>query len=141
MNNFLGKLLYKRFNFSANVMIRAAWGDKRKLTREIHRHYIHALAEENERQGTWIFLQELIESSGWYEFLWNRRDRIQDKPALILWGMKDIAFKGKELERWEGLFTTKQVIRYPEAGHFLLEEEAENLVPVIQKFLKAPGGP
>ncbi len=72
MNNFLGKTLYKRFNFSANVMIRAAWGDKRKLTREIHRHYIHALAEAKDRQGTWIFLQELIKSSDWYDYLWNR---------------------------------------------------------------------
>jgi hypothetical protein len=29
---------------------------------------------------------------------------IRHKPALLLWGMKDFAFKEKELERLAGVF-------------------------------------
>ena len=134
-NNFVGRFAYKRLNFSPVVMIRAAWGDKKKLTPEIHRHYIRALATPAERQGTWIFLQQLIGSSAWYQSLWDRREAIRDKPVLILWGMKDMAFKQKELDRWKEVYPHAQVVSFPEAGHFLQEEESPQIVPLMQKFL------
>ncbi len=135
-NNAIGRFAYKQLNFSAVVMVRAAWGDKKKLTREIHRHYTQALATPAERQGTWVFVQEVLGSSDWYQSLWLRRQNIQDKPALIFWGMKDIAFKEKELRRWEELFPHAQVIRFPEAGHFLQEEKWPEMVPIMKDFLK-----
>lgn len=134
-NNPFGKFVYKRLNFSPVVMIRSAWGDKSKLTKEIHRHYIQALPTPPDRQGTWVFLQQLIGSSEWYQSLWDRRRNIQDKPALILWGMKDIAFRQKELERWKGLFPGAKVVCFPDAGHFLQEEEGEQIAGIMQKFL------
>jgi len=134
-NNPLGRFAYKRLNFSAVFMVRAAWGDKKKLTPEIHRHYIQALPSPADRQGTWVFLQELIGSSSWYQSLWDRRDSIRNKPALILWGMKDIAFKQKELGRWEKLFPQAQVICFPEAGHFLQEEEGPQIAAHVRNFL------
>ncbi len=134
-NNALGRFAYRNLNFSPAVMIRAAWGDKRKLTREIHRHYLQALPTPADRQGTWVFLQELIGSSSWYGGLWAQRERIRDIPVQILWGMKDIAFREKELHKWENLFPQAQVMRFPEAGHFVQEEEGERLVPVVRGFL------
>jgi len=134
-NNPLGRFAYKNLNFSARVMVSAAWGDKRKLTGNIHRHYIQALPTPADRQGTWIFLQQLIGSSEWYQTLWQRRAAIQDKPALILWGMKDIAFKQKELDRFKALFPAARVECFPEAGHFLQDEAGEQIVPLMKKFL------
>jgi haloalkane dehalogenase len=135
-NNSFGRFAYKRLNFSPVFMVRAAWGDKKKLTKEIHQHYIQALPTPADRQGTWVFVQELIGSSDWYESLWERRAAIMDKSALILWGMRDIAFKAKELKRWEDLFTNAKVVRFPKAGHFLQDEEGPRLVSLIKDFLK-----
>jgi haloalkane dehalogenase len=135
MNNPLGRFLYRGLNFSPAVMVRAAWGDRTKLTPEIHRHYKDALPNPAARQGTWVFLQELIGSSDWFDSLWQRRDCIAGKPALLLWGMKDIAFREPELARFEGLFTIHRTIRYPEAGHFVQEEEGPALVAPIREFL------
>lgn len=42
---------------------------------------------------------------------------------LLAWGMKDIAFREKELKRWMELFPAARVIRYEDAGHFLSEEK------------------
>jgi haloalkane dehalogenase len=134
-NNPLGRFAYKNLNFSPVVMIRSAWGDKKKLTREIHRHYIQALPTPAERQGTWVFLQQLLGSSDWYQSLWERRDVLRGKPVLILWGMKDIAFKEKELECWKELFPNASVTSFPEAGHFLQEEEGDQIAQIIQNFL------
>jgi haloalkane dehalogenase len=134
-NNPLGRFAYKRLNFSPVVMIRSAWGDKKKLTKEIHRHYIQALPTPADRQGTWVFLQQLIGSSDWFQSLWERRENLERKPALIFWGMKDIAFKQKELDRWKELFPGAQVVCFPEAGHFLQEEEGEPIASNLQTFL------
>ncbi|MYA09807.1 MAG: hypothetical protein F4060_02380 [Holophagales bacterium] len=40
-------------------------------------------------------------ASGWLRSIWQDRAAFADKPALILWGLKDIAFRRKELGRWK----------------------------------------
>ena len=67
--------------------------------------------------------------------LWEQRETIADKPALILWGMKDIAFREKELRTWEQLFANSQVHRLEGVGHFVQEEYGREAVPVIAEFL------
>jgi haloalkane dehalogenase len=134
-SNPLGKFLYKNMNFSPVVMVRAAWGNRSKLTPAVHRHYTQALPSPAERQGTWQFVQELQGSSDWYADLWERRERVREKPALLLWGMKDIAFKEKELQRAASVFADARIQRFPEAGHFIQDEAGPELVPIIRAFL------
>jgi haloalkane dehalogenase len=134
----LGRFVSKNLNFSSRVMVRSSWGDKKKLTKHIHRHYIQALPSPAARQGTWVFLQQLLGSSGWYQSLWDRRDRIRDKPALIIWGMRDIAFQQKELDRWRSVFPSAQVTCLETAGHFLQDEEGPQVSQIIQEFLANP---
>jgi haloalkane dehalogenase len=135
-NNPLGRFAYKSLNFSPLVMVRSGWGDRKKLTKAVHRHYIQALPSPAERHGTWIFLQELLGSSDWYQSLWDQRHRIQDKPALILWGMQDVAFKQKELDRWRSLFPQARVVKLETAGHFLQDEEGPQVSDRIRAFLQ-----
>jgi haloalkane dehalogenase len=135
-NNPLGRFAYKSLNFSPVVMVRSGWGDRKKLTKAVHRHYIQALPSPAERQGTWILLQELLGSSDWYQSLWDQRHRIQDKPALILWGMQDVAFRQKELDRWRSLFPHAQVVKLETAGHFLQDEEGLEVADRIRDFLR-----
>lgn len=133
--NPLGRFIYRNLNFSAEVMVRAAWGKQKPLTREIHRHYTQALTSPDERQGTWVFLQELIGSSAWYQSLWDRREVIRDKPALIAWGMRDFAFQETELQRWSDLFPTATVMRFPQAGHFIQEEVGDELALAMSAWM------
>ncbi|MDP2215878.1 MAG: alpha/beta fold hydrolase [Methanolobus sp.] len=62
-------------------------------------------------------------SSGW------------DKNVLIAWGMKDIAFREKELDRWTGAFPDAKVIRFKDAGHFISEEEPDGLIAAINESI------
>ena len=114
----------------------AAMGDKRKLTPQIHRHYLQPFPSAAERTAPWVLARELIGSSDWYDSLWNVRERIRDKPALLLWGMKDPAFRPSALLRWRDLFTHPELVPFPQAGHLVQEEERERLVPIIRRFLE-----
>ncbi len=130
-----GGFLYKRLNFSPRVLLPAVVGDRGKLTREAHRHYLAPFPRPADREAPWILARELIGSSDWYDRLWRMRDRIADTPALLLWGMRDPTFGAEVLERWEALFRHATTVRLPAAGHLPQEEEPETVRQAIRGFL------
>ncbi len=77
----VGKFLYKYFSFSTNVMMKSIGS---KLAKPIHAHYTGPFPTPKSRKATWIIARELLGSSDWYDSLWQQRERIKDKPALIL---------------------------------------------------------
>ena len=87
------------------------------------------------RKGCWIFPKQIISSSSWLESLWSQRENLKNIPALILWGMKDIAFREKELETWCNIFSEPVVSKFSNVGHFVQEEKRDQLNPIIKKFL------
>lgn len=135
----LGRFLYRRLNISPRMLIPAVMGDRRKLSKEEHRHYTAPFPTPRDRQGPWVLAKELIGSSGWYRKLWERRERIAGKPALLLWGMKDPTFGQDALDRWRATLRDARVEMFPEAGHFV-QEEVEGVGDVVRDFLSRTGG-
>ena len=138
MGGWIGRFLIRRFNFFVRVLMKRLMGEPSRLTPEIHRHYLKALERPEERKGCWTFPKRIIGSSDWLESLWSQRGVIRDKPALILWGMRDFAFRERELNRWAGLFSNCKVVRYHDSGHFIQEEKGSELCAVIDEFLHNP---
>jgi haloalkane dehalogenase len=135
MGGPLGRFLIRRFNFFVNGVMKMATGDRSKLSGAVHQHYVQPLANPADRRGCWVLPKEIIASTDWLRGLWEQRERISDKPALILWGLRDIAFREKELQTWQQLFTDGQVHRLEGVGHFVQEEYGQEAVPIVAKFL------
>jgi haloalkane dehalogenase len=57
-------------------------------------------------------------------------------PMLILWGAKDFVFDDDFLSGWQERFPHAEVQRYADAGHYLLEDAWEDVVPRIRRFLE-----
>ncbi len=131
----IGRFLIKRFNFFVRVVMKQAYGDKSKLTKHIHSHYLNALKIPDDRKGCWTFPKQIIASSEWLESLWEQRSKLADKPTLILWGKKDIAFRDKELTIWKELFTDREVREYENVGHYVQEELAGEMCPIVEGLL------
>jgi haloalkane dehalogenase len=130
----IGRFLIKKRNFFARDIVKAAFGDKKKLTKEIHSHYLSPLNDPKDRKGSWVFPKEIIGSSDWLQTLWDRHDVLKGKNVLIAWGMKDIAFREKELNRWIGAFPNSKVVRYPDAGHYVAEIRPDDLSQEIRRL-------
>ena len=130
----VGRFLIQRRNFFARDIMRAVYGNKKKLTPEIHAHYLGPLTDPLERKGCWIFPRQIVGSSEWLSSLWSRAAVLRDKKICIAWGMKDIAFREKELKTFEGLFPQARVLRFPDAGHYLPEEKPEELAAEIERL-------
>ncbi|MBZ0263216.1 alpha/beta fold hydrolase [bacterium] len=135
LNSPLAKSLYLRANFSARVMLKAGFKNKKYFSRELQKAYQAPLDSPEHRHGTWGFAQELIGSSLWYDTLWEQARYLARTPALLLWGMKDPAFGASELEIWEKLFVKPEVHRLNDIGHFVPEEAPEIVLAHVQKFL------
>lgn len=135
LSGSVGRWLYTRLNFSPRVLLKAAFGDERRLTPEIHRAYLDPFARRRERMAPWVLARELAGSSRWYESLWERRDRLTKKPALLLWGIRDPAFGPDALERWTGALPGARVVRFEDAGHFVQEEAPGAVERQVSAFL------
>ncbi|PWR72875.1 alpha/beta fold hydrolase [Methanospirillum lacunae] len=131
----IGKWLIKWRNFFAQDIVRHAFGDKRRLTKEIHRHYLKPFEKKGDRTGTWVFPREIIGSTEWLRSLWNNVKRLKSKKVLIVWGMKDIAFREKELNTWSLTFPNARIVRYQDAGHFIAEEKPEEFAREIEELI------
>lgn len=135
MQGWLGRLLYLRFNFPVNVVMPAAYGDKRKLTPEVHRHYKMALPNPESRRAAYAFSGELLKAGPFWADLWARVDTLAAKPCLIFWGMKDSFVPPYELDNWQKVLPQAQVVRLDNAGHFAQEEAPERMLEELRRFL------
>lgn len=132
----LGKLLVTRLRFLESFIMKKLTKNKKRFTKEVHRHYLKQFSSHKDRKGVWIFPKEIMGSTQWLETLWSQKERIHKIPALLVWGMKDMAFREKELHTWEGLFLKSKTVKFNNAGHYVQEEAGPDLLPIITKFLK-----
>lgn len=128
----LGRFLYTWLDASPRWLVPMSFGDRRKLTREVHRHYRGPFGSRRERVAPWTLGKELAGSDEHYASLWARRDRIASLPATILWGMRDPAFGPSYLARWRELYPEARVVELAEAGHFPQEEAPDALLEALR---------
>lgn len=134
MGGAIGRMLIKRYNFFVKVLMKQMF--RARISPSVHQHYIAPLNRPDDRKGCWTFPREIIGSSPWLAQLWNQREAIAQKPALIAWGNKDIAFRDIELARWKSLFTNPEVYAYDNAGHFVQEELGDELCRLARRHLE-----
>ncbi len=60
-------------------------------------------------------------------------------PMLICWGERDFVFDVHFLNEWLRRFPEAEVHRFPEHGHYILEDAREEVVPLIADFMKCTG--
>jgi haloalkane dehalogenase len=63
---------------------------------------------------------------------------LADRPALILWGARDFVFDHHFLAVWRRLFPAAEVHEFADCGHYVLEDAAEEIIPLVRRFLGSP---
>jgi haloalkane dehalogenase len=66
---------------------------------------------------------------------------LAEKPALLVWGMRDPVLPEPVLRRWQRVYPRAAALEIEDASHFLQEDAPERIVDGIERFLDAhPGG-
>jgi pimeloyl-ACP methyl ester carboxylesterase len=75
-------------------------------------------------------------------------DQLRHVPMLICWGERDFVFDIDFLNTWCERFPEATVRRFPDAGHYVLEDAGDEIGPLVHQFLDAhplgalaPNGP
>jgi haloalkane dehalogenase len=132
----MGRALYRWGNASLRVIMPGAYGDRAKLTKAIHRQYLERFPDRWSRgEVLWRLAKSLLGSSAFYDHLWNERARLRDRPALIIWGMKDSAFRPALLARWREALPRADVVELKNSGHWPHEEEPDRVSNALARFL------
>jgi cis-3-alkyl-4-acyloxetan-2-one decarboxylase len=61
--------------------------------------------------------------------------RLADRPVQMIWGMRDWCFTPACLERFLAHFPRAEVQRLEDAGHYVIEDAHERIVPLVREFL------
>lgn len=132
----VGRYLYLQRNFSTRRLIPWTFADKARLSPQVHDQYVDVYADPATRTGHWRLGVELVGSSDWYGQQWEARDWLTERPVLLVWGMQDPTFGPEVLDRWIAALPQAEVVRLPDAGHFVQEEAPDALRQAVRGFLE-----
>jgi haloalkane dehalogenase len=62
--------------------------------------------------------------------------QFRDRPMLICWAMKDFVFDAHFLAEWQCRFPDARLVRFEDAGHYVLEDATEEIVTKVRGFLQ-----
>jgi len=62
-------------------------------------------------------------------------ERLKDRPVLVCWGLRDFIFHEGFLQRWKWFFPSAEVRTFSDAGHYVLEDAGERVIPAVRDFL------
>jgi haloalkane dehalogenase len=100
-------------------------------------HYRQAQPSPTARKGVAEMPKQILAARPLLERL--ARDvpaRLGDKPALLVWGMEDFAFRHKTLlPRMQATFPANVTVELPHAKHYIQEDAPEEIVrAIIDRF-------
>jgi haloalkane dehalogenase len=62
---------------------------------------------------------------------------LAQRPVQLIWGMRDWCFRPSCLQRLQDHFPQARVLRLPHAGHWVVEEAADEVETCLREFLNA----
>ncbi len=65
----------------------------------------------------------------------NNLYTLKEKPMLICWGFKDFVFDKHFFEQWQQYFPDAESHTFEDSGHYILEDESETVVQLVQAFM------
>ena len=131
----VGRFLYRWANLSQRVDAPSAYGDRSKLTPEIHKQYLAVFPDRWSRGAVlWPLARALLGSAPSYEQLGSMRERLRELPTLIVWGTRDSAFRPDQLARWRAALPQARVVELP-VGHWPHEEAPDEVIAALREFL------
>ncbi len=134
----LGALLIRGANaFAAGA---ALIGTEQRMDAAVRHAYTAPYDSWDNRIATLRFVQDIPLEPG--DAAWSLVERagqalpsFADRPAFLGWGLKDFVFDHHFLDGFRAALPDATELVFPDAGHYVLEERADALVPAIREFL------
>ena len=140
----IGAYLIRRFNLFARGAAR--FGTRRRLPRDVRDAYASPYDGWANAISTIRFMQDIPlqpRDRAWplLEQVGARLPEFADRPAFLGWGLRDFVFDRHFLDGFRRALPHAEVHAFDDAGHYVLEDRHEVLVPAIRRFIEThPAG-
>jgi haloalkane dehalogenase len=133
-SRFLGGPIGRRLILGRNLFVeRILPGGvrRKKLTPAVMEAYRGPFPTPQSRVPTWVFPREILGSRPFLAEVEAGLPAVADRPALLVWPTKDVAFRDPERKRWEEVFSDHRTVTLEGAGHYIQEDAADDIVAAI----------
>lgn len=135
-----GALAIRGFNAFALAATRWACMKQDRMTAQVRAGYLAPYNNYVNRVANLRFVQDIPMSpdAPSYSVIQNIEENLKlfrDHPVQIFWGAQDFVFNDHFLKRWREIFPQAEVNRFEDAGHYVLEDAHEQILPMMKKFL------
>ena len=110
---------------------------RRTLAPEVMNAYRGPFPTPDSRRPIHVFPREILHSRPFLAEIERGLAKLRDRPALLVWPTKDIAFREPERKRWEQLFPNHRTVILDGAGHYIQEDAPEEIVSAIRAWAPA----
>jgi haloalkane dehalogenase len=114
---------------------------RRPLPRAVRKAYLAPYNSWHNRIAVLRFVQDIPlnpgdPSYGAVSAVEAGLDRLKDTPMLVCWGLRDFVFDKHFLAQWLRYFPNAEFHAFAKAGHYVLEDACEEIIPLVDTFLK-----
>jgi haloalkane dehalogenase len=139
----LGPFFVQRFNLFSRG---AAWlAPGKRMSKSLRDAYCAPYDSYENRIATLRFVQDIPLRPGDTSYdavseVEAGLEQFRSIPILLLWGEKDFVFTTEVLSIFEKIWPHAEVHRFPDAGHYVLEDAGAEIAPIVRDFLSRQRG-
>ena len=135
---WLGSFLVRRLNLLMRTALRKAVA--KPLSMDVIEGYRAPYQSWNDRIALLKYPQDIPLSKrhpsyAAFKDLEDGLGVLSCKPSALIWGERDFCFHVGYLELWRRIYPDAAVFRYPDASHFLLEDQGNEVIENIMSFV------
>lgn len=134
----LGRVLIRRANVFAGLVLPRMIRDPAARAPEVRRHLTRITPVGRERKGSWVLPRQIIEAGPWLDEQWGHMDRLAQVPTSIVWGLRDPVFVRHEYRRWAEALPRAELTTLADAGHHPHEDRPDAVLAAVRAHLDGP---
>ena len=135
----LGELIIRDTGLFTSLLAR--WAVCSPMEQKVREGYLLPYRAAQDRTALLRFVQDIPlrpgdPSYGLVSEVQAKLPEFRQTPTLILWGDRDFVFDHHFLQEWQKTLPAAEVHRFPNAGHYVLEDAGKEILPLIHDFLE-----
>ena len=136
----LGRLGVQGFNLFARAAIQMAVRRHERMTGPVRAGLLAPYDCWKNRTAVYRFVLDIPLADNHPSYRTLRKieaglPRFRQYPISLIWGMQDWCFTPRFLDRFVEYFPEAEVHRLQDAGHYVIEDAHERIIPLVEAFL------
>lgn len=137
----IGPVAIRYFNAFARIATFRACKNRGRMSAKVRRGYLAPYNSCANRIANLRFVQDIpmspdVPSYPVVKFIESRLNLLRRRPILIMWGKKDFCFDDYYLDRWKNIYPEAVVHEIEDAGHYVVEDAYERIIPWMRDFME-----